>query len=372
MLCDSNGCGSVSGVSGWDDCTDDIGTDFSVTVLENNTESQMGGRGFCKTKTIQASDAADNPVISADDNCRQVIFVRQLSCGSLPATAPQPTTCGPRLVLNSWSAASELFSDCAPNVCRFTNLATFTETGFDFVRTTVAWATAGQEYSFNVLSGQKVYLLCNTHAAVSCSPVSGWDPCTDEVLGEVVDPTGSSLGGFGQGGSGLCKAKTFGADGIVTIPAQTGTIPGGQVTFVERDPPATGVPTTNAPTTNAPTAGVEAPTLESISLSYTSSGSAISITQSSGQSGFVSSVYAYGPMSLSTTAESASIDLEFTQTPPTSTVTITTGSTTEDASGNTAIYSSCTVCPSNTAIALELNKQTTILITVVNPLTGVP
>ena len=122
------------------------------------------------------------------------------------------------------------------------------------------------------------------------------------------------------------------------------------------------------------------PTLESIVLTYTSSGGPISLTQSVSGGSFVSSWYSYGPMSLSTTDESASIDVALSKSYNPSTVSISLGSTAEEASSNSPVYTGTVyigtftvisgVPTGKVSIALELNKQSTIVVTVTNPQSG--
>ena len=128
---------------------------------------------------------------------------------------------------------------------------------------------------------------------------------------------------------------------------------------------------TEAPKTEAPTTAPDssASPAISISLSYTSSGTPISF-QKNGADGPVNT-FQYGPISLSTTSESASIDLSFTKSYSLATVSVSTGNTLEEASESVAVYMEAGQSADGmTSIALELNKQKTILITAVNPLSG--
>ena len=112
--------------------------------------------------------------------------------------------------------------------------------------------------------------------------------------------------------------------------------------------------------------------VDSVSLTYTSSGSQIDLIQSVSGEPFVSSWYSYGPMYLSTTDESANIEVGFVKSYIPSTVSMSIGSSLGEASGSAAVYTEDgTNRTGSTSIALELNKQATILVSIINPLSGI-
>jgi len=111
--------------------------------------------------------------------------------------------------------------------------------------------------------------------------------------------------------------------------------------------------------------------VDSVSLTYTSSGSRVSLMQSVSGGPFVSSWDSYGPMELSTADESASVDVGFVKGYIPSTLAISIGNSLGEASGSTAVYTEASTSRTgSTSVALDLNKQITILISMLNPQTG--
>ena len=108
-------------------------------------------------------------------------------------------------------------------------------------------------------------------------------------------------------------------------------------------------------------------------MTYTSSGGPIDLTQSVSGESFVSSWYSYGPISLSATDESASIDVAMSKSYSPSTISISLGDTVIEAFSKTSVYTGTGVGTNQNSIvsiALELNKQSTIVVTVTNPQSG--